>query len=204
MFYIDTKDIPRLEGSTVVITTKQAVIQYIDDSTATLTEYDIPLMYCDKSETKEIAFVIDEFILDCCKKYRGLGIDSKSLYFEDVITYDYEEGDIMEWTTNTSKLYGCFIVSQEVIELLEEDIIIKISIENNFLKLDDDCGKVLKNKMCLNFENFTISPQTFNSTYFSDTLKEHYGQFCKIFMGDEQPLCLEFNNKRVFIAPIIN
>jgi hypothetical protein len=203
MFYIDTKDIPSIEGSTVIVTQKQAIIQYIDDSTSTLTEYDIPLMYCDNDEMKETAFIIDEFILECCKKYRGLGIGSKTLYFEDAITYDFEEGEIMERDTTKQIVRGCFIVSQEIIELLEEDIIIKISIDNNFLKLDDDCGKVLKIKMSLNFGKFTISPQKFNSTYFVEAVKKHYGQFCKIYMENEQPLCLEFNNKRIFIAPII-
>lgn len=199
MFYLETKDIPRLLGSNIIIDKTRAIIQELEENHIYLNEYLIPLMHWDENTPKEVSIEIDEFILKCLDMYPCFGVNEKTIFFGKEITYDYVQGDIVELVTQLPTLSCCFMVPGNLSSLINSDII-EVSVSKTL-----NINKVIHYPLEYVFDK--IGPFKFDSSCIVEEFEKNKGKFCKMYLEEDFPLCFEFTlpndvKKRIFIAPI--
>ena len=203
MHFLDSKNVPQLLESNLIINKKnEANLQWIDEDCVSILEYKIPI-FSTSNEDIEIAVKIDEFIIECLKNYNYFWVDKKTINFENQVSYEYEEGDIMEVHIHNSCINRMFTIPNP--KLIEPDIEVQVEFEKKYMTIDDHCGKKIKFNFIL-LENEEESPkQCFNSRYLIDFFEKHQGRLCKVYLTNEPfPICFEFPEFRMFIAPIDN
>lgn len=172
----------------------------MDEKTIKIEEFFFPI-FCD--DDSEIAIEIDDFIIECLKKYKYAFINKKIINFENEVEYEYEEGNIMDLLVQEKNNNGLFMIpSEDTINLIESEISIKISIIKNYLVLNDECGKLFKFKMKQINSNEELQEQNFNSKDIINIFKNNTNRLCKVYVTTDFPVCFEFLNYRIFISPL--
>ena len=151
----------------------------------------------------EIAIKIDDFVLECFKKYTYAYINKKIINFDNEVEYEYDEGDIMDLLVNKNNNNGIIVIpSNETINIIESGISLEVSIIHKYFVLNDECGKLFKFKTKQNSINEEIQKQTFNSEYIIDVFRNNANRICKVYITTDFPICFEFLNYKVFISPL--
>jgi hypothetical protein len=208
MFFIECKTIPQTcSESTIVYTNNQCVIQFIENGEVNLIEYIIPVLHTD-DEKMEVSIVIDEFISKCIKKFFVMKIDSKTVSFDNEINYTFTPGEIITWETRLPKFSCCFRVPR-ISEFLDEDDseTLNIKVSKDFLILKTENTYSFQYQLLHCYEEYNNTPSfSVNSYFLVRHLKQHENEFCKLYIENDFPMCLEFvknYTERVYIAPII-
>lgn len=207
MFFIECKTIPHTyQDSTIVYVNNQCVIQFIEEGEVNLIEYIVPVLHTD-DDTMEVSIVIDEFISKCIKKFFVMKIDSKTVSFDNEINYTFTPGEIISWETRLPKFSCCFRVPR-ISEFLDEDDseTLKIEVSKDFLTLKTENTYSFQYQLLHCYDEYKTPPISVNSYFLVRHLQQHQGEFCKMYIEKDFPICLEFVKKyteRVYVAPII-
>lgn len=208
MFFVECKNIPETSSeSTLVYSKNQCVIQYIEEGEVNLVEYVIPVLHTDDKES-ELAFKFDDFIYKCIKKFFVMKIDSKTITFDNEIVYKFSEGDVVEWETRLPKFSCCFKVPK-ISEFIDEDDSEKLFVEvtNEFLILKTENQFTFRYPLLHCYSEYTNPPLAVNSYFLIRHMKNHEGEFCKLYIEEDFPLCIEFvkeYTERIFVAPLFS
>ena len=184
----------------IIIQNKQATIQDLDENCSTIIEHKIQNFFNFTKYNKEVSLKIDDFILECLKTSKFIKFDNKIINFDNSIEYEYESGEILEVNTQKdSEICGIVLPSRTFID---EDYTVKICINDNKLIIDDDCGTKYRLETIHCSKLKESQEQYFNSEFIMKVLKQNLNTFCKVHMKKDFPICFEFTNKRIFIAPL--
>ena len=207
MFFIEcNKLVCTFPESKLVYMNGQCVIQYIEEGEVNLVEYVIPVLHTDDTSF-EVSIVLDEFISKCIKKFFVMKIDSKTISFDNELCYTFTPGEIISWETRLPKLSCCFkvpMISEFLDEEDDESLNINVSKDFLILKTENDILN-FQYKIIHCYDEFS-DKLIVNSHYILNHFKSHRGEFCKMYIEKDFPICLEFikdYTERIYIAPII-
>ena len=185
----------------LIVQNNTATIQEMNEDFATITEYKIQKLFNFTKYKTEVSIKIDDFIIENLKTSRFIKFDNKIINFDNLIEYEYESGEILEVNTQSdSEICGIVIPSRIFIE---EDYSVKVCIEDKKLIIDDECGTKYKLETIYCSKLKESQEQTFNSKFIMNVFKHNLNNFCKVFMKKDFPICFEFSDKRIFIAPLM-
>ena len=185
----------------LIVKNNTATIQEMNEDFATITEYKIQKLFNFTKYKTEVSIKIDDFIIENLKTSRFIKFDNKIINFDQLIEYEYESGEILEVNTQSdSEICGIVIPSRIFIE---EDYSVKVCIEDKKLIIDDECGTKYRLETIHCSKSKESQEQTFNSKFIMNVFKHNLNNFCKVFMKKDFPICFEFSEKRIFIAPLM-
>ena len=208
MFFIECKSIPHTRvDSTIVYTNNQCVIQYIEEDDVNLIEYIVPVLHTD-DEKIEVSIVIDEFVSKCIKKFFVMKIDSKTVSFDNEVVYTFTAGEIISWETRLPIFSCCFVVPK-ISDFLDEgdSETLNIQVSKDFLILKTENVYSFQYQLLHCYNEYIHSSVCVNSLFLIKYFKLHQGEFCKMYIEKDFPICLEFiknYTERIYVAPIIH
>lgn len=175
----------------------------MDEEYATIVEHRIQNFFNFHDYKKEVSIKINDFILKCLQTSRFISFDNKIINFDNSLEYEYESGEILEVHTQPdSEICGVVIPNEQYINFMDEDYGFKLCIEDNELIMNDECDTKFKLKTVYCSKLKESQEQTFNSKFLINVFKTNLNSFCKVYMKKEFPICFEFTNKRIFVAPL--
>lgn len=192
-------DIPKIfkSGLTLYIDSRECLVQY-EKNDVTLVEHKIPCLYNDNSCS--VSLKITEKLYEKMKDSKWMIIDDGWCEM-DGYSFLYEPGDFMTWGTELPEL-ACLCGVPDV----SLSGMYSISVEKNKL-----CFTSSDNSEKYFFEtikNF-LKPEEQKKVYvdmdnLSGILGEYRGLIMKLYLREDFPICIEFNdNTRIYIAPLI-
>ena len=79
----------------------------------------------------------------------------------------------------------------------------KIYIEDKKLIINDECGTKFSLETIHCSKMKETQGQCFNSKFIINVFKKNLDTFCIVHMKKDFPICFEFSDKRIFIAPLM-
>lgn len=147
--------------------------------------------------------ILNDFLLECFENYRIFQVSEKKITFENDIVYAYEEGQILELDFQPESSCHGYVIPSSV-KLLESDRELYVSTTSSgTFGMDDEEGKFFRMEPKVSFKKKHIDRVTFFSTYIRDILVDNSNKFCKIYLKNDFPICFEFHDKKIFVAPIV-
>lgn len=184
----------------LIIQNKKVSVQELDENVSTIIEYKIHNFINFTKYNKEVSIKIDDFILECLKTSRFIKFDNKIINFDNSIEYEYETGDILEVHTQSgSEVCGVVLPSKI---FMDDDYSIKIYIEDKKLIINDECGTKFSLETIHCSKMKETQCQCFNSKFIINVFKKNLDTFCIVHMKKDFPICFEFSDKKIFIAPL--
>ena len=195
--FIETKHLKSLSG-TLVISNNVCTIQQLSDSTATLTEWVIPILHCGVSNV-ELAVELTPIFVDLVGRSEIVHITDDYACFGNV-SITYKKGDIVSWGTRLPELAAIV----KIPEVTVENDTVELSIHDNLLNFRMNDMTLHQNVFHAfkEFEGITV-----DLGILKDILNKHIGCMCKLYIENDFPVCLEFIDPtqltvRYYVAPI--
>lgn len=211
MFFIECKNIVTAgvsAGATLAYAGgHQCLLQNIDEGDVRLVEHVFPVVHS-TDPAFEVAIEVDDFVLKCAARYSLMRVDATTLTFDNEVVYAYTRGEIMGYETRLPTLSCCLTVPDRVADLLEDDDgeSLRVRVTENFLHLRTEHGLECRFPVIHCFQQFRDDGVAVNSCYLTDLLTEHAGQFCKLYLEKDFPVCIETVSgavsERNYLAPL--